>query len=82
MQIFYELIETYKVFGSADDSIIVMYSPFFRQTRGVGLYIAHLKPVPRDMFERAGVVELLGEQALCKDVAGAMALVEQAMRER
>ncbi|EMD33228.1 hypothetical protein CERSUDRAFT_118269 [Gelatoporia subvermispora B] len=63
VQIFYELMETYK-------------------TRGVGLYIAHLKPVPHDQFERAGVVDLLGERVFCKDVASAMGLAEQAMRER
>ncbi|OCH93490.1 sulfate anion transporter [Obba rivulosa] len=52
------------------------------KSSGVGLYIAHLKAAPRDMFERAGVVELLGEQAFCKDVASATVLAEQAMRER
>ncbi|KAI8978222.1 sulfate anion transporter [Trametes punicea] len=63
VQIFYELVETYK-------------------NRGVGLYITHLKPGPRRSFEKAGIVGLLGEDAFCKDVASAMARVEQAMRER
>ncbi|KAH9949279.1 sulfate anion transporter, partial [Amylocystis lapponica] len=52
------------------------------QSRGVGLYITHLRGGPRDAFERAGVVGLLGEDAFCKDVASAMARVEQSMRER
>ncbi len=52
------------------------------QSRGVGLYITHLRPGPHAMFETAGVVALLGEEAFCKDVASAMARVEQAMRER
>ncbi|KAI0764375.1 sulfate anion transporter [Trametes elegans] len=63
VQIFYELVETYK-------------------SRGVGLYITHLKPGPRRSFEKAGITALLGEDAFCADVASAMARVEQAMRER
>ena len=55
---------------------------FVLQSRGVGLYITHLKPGPRAMFETAGVVELLGEEAFCKDVGSAMARVERAVRER
>ena len=46
------------------------------------VYITHLRAAPRVAFERAGVVALLGEDALCKDVATAMARVEQYMRER
>ncbi|KAH9888425.1 sulfate anion transporter [Cubamyces lactineus] len=63
VQIFHELVETYK-------------------NRGVGLYITHLKPGPLLSFEKAGIVNLLGEDAFCKDVASAMARVEAAMRER
>ncbi|KAI0667113.1 sulfate anion transporter [Trametes maxima] len=63
VQIFCELVETYK-------------------NRGVGLYITHLKAGPRRSFEKAGVVGLLGEEAFCKDVASAMARVEQVVRER
>ncbi|KAI0740680.1 sulfate anion transporter [Earliella scabrosa] len=63
VQIFYELVETYK-------------------NRGVGLYITHLKRSPRESFEKAGIIGLLGEDAFLKDVASAMARVEQAMREQ
>ena len=52
------------------------------QSRGVGLYITHLKRGPRESFETAGIAGLLGEDAFLKDVASAMARVEQSMRER
>ncbi|PIL32730.1 transporter [Ganoderma sinense ZZ0214-1] len=77
------------VFHLADvDSIDASAVQIFYETvetyksRGVGLYITHLKPGPRAMFETAGVVELLGEEAFCKDVGSAMARVELMMRER
>ncbi|KAI0919262.1 hypothetical protein AcW1_003816 [Taiwanofungus camphoratus] len=63
VQIFYELVETYK-------------------SRGVGLFMTHLKKGPRETFERAGLVNLLGDGAFCKDVASAMVRIEQSMRER
>ena len=52
------------------------------QNRGVGLYITHLKRSPRESFEKAGIIGLLGEDAFLKDVASAMARVERAVRER
>ncbi|KAI0710290.1 sulfate anion transporter [Cerioporus squamosus] len=52
------------------------------KNRGVGLYITHLKRGPRESFENAGIVDLLGEDAFLKDVASAMACIEQKMRER
>ncbi|KAK7691301.1 hypothetical protein QCA50_004695 [Cerrena zonata] len=58
VQIFRELVETYK-------------------GRDVGLYIAHLKGGPRHSFERAGIVDILGEDAFCRDVSTAMTLIEQ-----
>ncbi|KAI1788302.1 sulfate anion transporter [Ganoderma leucocontextum] len=77
------------VFHLADvDSIDASAVQIFYETvetyksRGVGLYITHLKPGPRAVFETAGVVALLGEEVFCKDVGSAMARVEQAMRER
>ncbi|CDO72606.1 hypothetical protein BN946_scf184985.g25 [Trametes cinnabarina] len=87
VQIFYELVETYKVRGCG---LLVATSAFADRiflpsapcNRGVGLYITHLKRGPRRSFEKAGIVGLLGEEAFCKDVASAMARVEQAMRER
>ncbi|KAJ3532661.1 hypothetical protein NM688_g7391 [Phlebia brevispora] len=47
------------------------------QNRGVEIYITHLKTLPRQAFERAGLVKLLGEAAFCKDVSTAMAHIEQ-----
>ncbi|KZT03929.1 sulfate anion transporter [Laetiporus sulphureus 93-53] len=52
------------------------------QSRGVGLYITHLKKGPHITFERAGIVKLLGEDSFCKDVAAAMIRIEQSSRER
>ncbi|GJE94663.1 sulfate anion transporter [Phanerochaete sordida] len=63
IQIFYELVETYKA-------------------RGVAIYITHLHRTARDKFEQAGLVALLGEEAFCKDVLSAMALIEQGPARR
>ncbi|CCM02968.1 uncharacterized protein FIBRA_05083 [Fibroporia radiculosa] len=52
------------------------------QSRGVGLYVTHLKGRPRAVFKRAGIVKLLGDDAFCKDVASAMVRIEQATRSR
>ncbi|EGO00784.1 hypothetical protein SERLA73DRAFT_167030 [Serpula lacrymans var. lacrymans S7.3] len=46
------------------------------KNRGVGLFVTHLRRVPRDMFERAGIVKLLGNDAFFENVADAMAKVE------
>ena len=54
----------------------------FEQSRGVGLFITHLKKAPRETFVRAGIIKLLGEGAICKDIASAMISVEQHTRER
>lgn len=53
------------------------------QNRGVGLYITHIKRSVRESFERAGIVQLLGEANFLKDVSSAMARIEQSTtRER
>ncbi|KAF7791397.1 hypothetical protein EIP86_002411 [Pleurotus ostreatoroseus] len=61
VQIFYELVETYQV----------------SRSRGVVIYITHLKTHPFEAFARAGLVQLLGETAFCKDVSSAMARIGQ-----
>lgn len=61
MQIFYELVETYK-------------------SRGVAIYITHLNRETRERFEKANVVEFLGEEAFCKDVSSAMIRIEGSAR--
>jgi hypothetical protein len=45
------------------------------QVRGVGLFVTHLRPVPRRMFGIAGIEELLGTDAFCENVGDAMARV-------
>ncbi|KAH7908112.1 sulfate transporter family-domain-containing protein [Hygrophoropsis aurantiaca] len=47
------------------------------QNRGVGLYVTHLRPDLREMFERANIVKLLGEDAFYETLGDAMAKVEQ-----
>ncbi|KAH8103503.1 sulfate anion transporter [Cristinia sonorae] len=53
------------------------------QSRDVGLYITHLKRRVRESFDRAGIIELLGEENFLKDVSTATAKIEQtATRQR
>jgi len=47
-------------------------------SRGVGLFITHLSPGPRETFAKAGIVELLGADAFRENVADAIVLVERA----
>ncbi|TFK45036.1 sulfate anion transporter [Crucibulum laeve] len=48
--------------------------------RNVGLFVTHLKPGPFRMFEKAGIVDLLGVNAFRETVADAMTIVEAAAR--
>lgn len=75
VQIFYELVETYLVSNHGPRVFAVVLT--IHQERDVAIYITHLKPEPREAFERAGLVERLGESAFCKDVSSAMARIEQ-----
>ncbi|KZT22517.1 sulfate permease [Neolentinus lepideus HHB14362 ss-1] len=45
------------------------------KNRDVELFIAHLKKGPREVFERAGIVKLLGEDAFQENVGAAMARI-------
>ncbi|KAG6887409.1 hypothetical protein C0995_015596 [Termitomyces sp. Mi166 len=47
------------------------------KSRGVGLFITHLSPGPRETFLKAGIVDLLGADAFRESVADAIALVER-----
>ncbi|KNZ81232.1 Putative sulfate transporter, partial [Termitomyces sp. J132] len=47
------------------------------KNRGVGLFITHLSPRPRETFSKAGIVDLLGADAFRESVADAIALVER-----
>lgn len=44
----------------------------FIQSRGVSVFITHLRAGPREMFERGGIVKLLGEDAFYEDVGTAI----------
>lgn len=46
------------------------------QNRGVTLFVTHLRPVPREQFENAGIVKLLGPDAFYDTLGDAMARVE------
>lgn len=54
----------------------------FVQHRGVHIYISHLRRGPRVSFTRAGLLQMLGPDSVCEDVASAMTKVEKDMRER
>ncbi|KAF8058779.1 sulfate anion transporter [Lyophyllum atratum] len=47
------------------------------KSRGVGLFITHLAPGPRETFVKAGIVDLLGADAFRENVADAIALIER-----
>ena len=51
------------------------------QSRGVGIYITHLKGQPHRVFEIAGLHELLGEDRFCFDVKAAMTQIEGRSRQ-
>ncbi|THU89763.1 sulfate anion transporter [Dendrothele bispora CBS 962.96] len=48
--------------------------------RGVGLYITHLRPGVRKTFEKAGILKLLGPEAIQDNVADAMLRVNMRFR--
>ncbi|KAG5638446.1 hypothetical protein H0H81_012663 [Sphagnurus paluster] len=47
------------------------------KNRGVGLFITHLAPSPRETFSKAGIVDLLGADTFRENVADAIALIER-----
>ncbi|KAF7304704.1 Sulfate anion transporter [Mycena kentingensis (nom. inval.)] len=63
---------------SCDASAVEMFSELCDEytARGVRLFVTHLHPRVRAMFAKAGIFELLGEEAFQMNVADAMALVE------
>jgi MFS superfamily sulfate permease-like transporter len=46
------------------------------KSRGVGLFITHLRPGVQKIFAKAGILDLLGADAFRETVADAMAIVE------
>ena len=78
-QIFFELLETYKVMHKPlPKTPLAKFLPF--QSRGVAIYITHLRSGPRDTFERAGIIDLVGEDAIYNDVGSAMMRIEMVER--
>jgi len=49
----------------------------FSQNRGVELFVTHLRSGPREMFERAGIEELLGSDAFFDTLGDAMTRIGQ-----
>jgi MFS superfamily sulfate permease-like transporter len=52
------------------------------QNRGVRLFVTHLRDGPRAMFAKAGVMDLLGEDAFQPNVAGAIARLRLTVTSR
>ena len=48
------------------------------QSRGTAVFITHLRDAPRDAFERAGIVDLVGEDAIYENVSSAISQIEMA----
>lgn len=77
MQIFYELLEEYKVrYLSLKRMTNHGISSFLKQVRGVDLFITHLKNKPQRQFMQAGIWDLLGADAFRQTVADAISIVE------
>jgi high affinity sulfate transporter 1 len=59
---------------TCDASAVQIFHELFESYRGrdVRVFITHLRQEPRNMFERGGIVELLGEDAFYEDVSKAM----------
>ncbi|KAI0315518.1 sulfate anion transporter [Amylostereum chailletii] len=63
--------------GTCDASAVQIFYELFEEykKRGVDVYITHMRPDPRRAFERAGIDELLGEDAFYDDVATAVSRI-------
>jgi hypothetical protein len=72
-QIIHEIVQTYRV------SYLLLFMPSFLiniQTRGVTLYFAHLRDQPLWMFTKAGIVQLLGEDAFQPSIMATIQRIE------
>lgn len=77
VQIFHELLESYKVRTEQLDSVSsTLTTPPPAQSRGVLLYITHLRPGIREVFENAGIVKLLGPDVFYDTLGDAIAHIE------
>ncbi|KAK0486360.1 sulfate anion transporter [Armillaria novae-zelandiae] len=63
---------------TCDASAVEMFHELFEEylSRGVGLFVTHLRPGPQKMFVIAGIVDLLGPEAFQENVADAIAIIE------
>ncbi|KAF8910825.1 sulfate anion transporter [Mucidula mucida] len=49
-------------------------------TRGVGLFLTHLRRGPHSMFDAAGILDIIGPDAIQENVAAAMSRIETTQR--
>jgi len=63
---------------SCDASAVQIFLELFEtyKSRGVGVFVTHLRSGPRTMFGKAGIVKLLGADVFYDSLADAMARVE------
>ncbi|RDB25013.1 hypothetical protein Hypma_007463 [Hypsizygus marmoreus] len=71
----FHLADVEKIDASAAQIMYELLEDY--KSRGVGLYITHLGPGPRETFWKAGIVDLLGADAFRQDVADAISIVER-----
>ncbi|KAH9976090.1 sulfate anion transporter [Lactifluus volemus] len=59
---------------TCDASAVQIFYELFEsyRNRGVGVFITHLREGPHTMFERGGIVKLIGADAFYENVSGAM----------
>jgi hypothetical protein len=73
VQIFHELFESYRVRFTYSRCILCMpLTTLNAQAREVGVFITHLRAEPRVMFERGGIVKLLGADAFHENISTVM----------
>ncbi|EJD46921.1 sulfate permease [Auricularia subglabra TFB-10046 SS5] len=76
----FHLADVEKVDASAVQIFLELLVEY--KSRGVELYMTHVRPAVRGQFERGGVVKLLGEDRFFVNVAEAVAHIEMAELER
>ena len=81
VQIFHELFESYRVRFTYSCCMLCM--PLMTsntQAREVGVFITRLRAQPRIMFERGGIVKLLGADAFHENISTVMGLLTREAR--
>jgi len=67
---------------SCDASAVQIFFELFEtyKSRNIGVFVTHLQPGPRNMFDKAGIVDLLGSDAFHNSLSDAMGRVETSNR--